>query len=96
MGTDYTSFSPLTQGWNQDPNSIIDSQGRRVFAMEKRPADWMRSREYGTLIYNGLVMLDKSDNPVRDIPGLPLTLKNKAPAWLLAGLKRCLYMHIPE
>lgn len=96
MGTDYTSFSPLTQGWNQDPNSIIDSQGRRVFAMEKRPADWMRSRKYGTLIYNGLVMLDKSDNPVRDIPGLPLTLENKAPAWLLAGLKRCLYMHIPE
>ena len=96
MGTDYTSFSPLTQGWNQDPNSIIDSKGRRVFSMEKRPADWMRSRKYGPLICNGLLMLDKTDKPVRDIPGLPLTLESKAPAWLLAGLRRCVYMNIPE
>ena len=96
MGDDYTSFSRLTQGWNENPESIVDSKGRRVFSMERRPADWIRNPKYGLLIYNGLVMLDKKDDAVRDIPGLPLTLGSKAPPWLLAGLTRCMHMHIPE
>ena len=96
MGDDLTSFSPLTQGWNEDPNSVLDSQGRRVFTMKKRPTGWIRRAQYGPLIYNGLVMLDYKDNPVRDIPGIPLTLATQAPAWLLAGLRRCIDLTVDE
>lgn len=96
MGTDYTSFSPLTQGWNEDPKSVIDSKGRQILLMEKRPADWIRKPIYGPLIHNGLVMLDHENNPVRDIPGIPFTLEATAPGWLLEGLRRCMSMEIPE
>ena len=94
MGTNCTSFSPLTQSWNEDPNSIIDSKGRQVIWMKKPPADWIRNLKYGPLIHKGLIMLDQKDKPVRDIPGLPMTLSTKAPAYLLAGLERCLGLTI--
>lgn len=96
MGTDYTSYSPLTRDWTEDPNSVIDSKGRRVFEMKERPADWQRHPRYTPLIYNGLVMLDHKDRPIRDIPGLPLTLETQAPASLLGGLRRCAKMTFPE
>ena len=89
MGTDYTSFSPLTQDWNDDPASIFDSRGRQVCLMPKPPADWCRSPKYGPLVYDGYVLLSHLDEAVKDIPGLPLTLESDPPAWLLVGLKRC-------
>ena len=96
MGTNYTSFSPLTQGWTNDLMSVIDFKGRHIFSMEARPADLMDKPVYGNLLYNGLVMLDQENNPVRDIPGIPHTLDASAPGWLLEGLRRCTYMEVPE
>ena len=96
MGTNHTSFSPLTQGWNEDPASIVDFRGRRVFQMKERPADWIISSRYRPLIYNGLVMLDHEDNAVRDIPLFPLTLEAQTPEWFLEGLRRCISTKFPE
>lgn len=96
MGTSYTSYSPLTRGWTDDPTSVVDSKGRQVFSMKKPPEGWIQNPKYGLLIYNGLVMLDHDDLPVRDIPGLPLTLETHASAWLLEGLRRCTKITIPE
>lgn len=89
MGTDVTSFTPLTQGWYGDVSSVVDSKGRQVFSMNKPPAEWKQYPEYRPLIHKGLIMLDQKDRPVRDIPGLPLTLSTKIPAFMLAGLERC-------
>ncbi|KAL9066474.1 MAG: hypothetical protein Q9161_007537 [Pseudevernia consocians] len=96
MGTDYTSFSPLTQGWTNDLMSVIDFKGRHIFSMEARPADLMGKPVYGNLLYNGLVMLDQENDPVRDIPGIPHTLDASAPGWLLEGLRRCTSMEVPD
>lgn len=96
MGTDHTSFSPLTQGWTADPDSVIDSRGRPVFALKKHEAGWIGRAQYGPLVYNGRVMLDHKNLPVRDVPGLPLTLQSEAPPWLLAGLRRCMDLKIEE
>ena len=96
MGTDYTSYSPLIHSWTTDPTSVVDSKGRHVFSMKKPPEDWIQNPNYSLLIYNGLVMLDHDDHPIRDIPGLPLTLETRAPPWLLEGLRRCTKITIPE
>lgn len=96
MGTDITSYSPLTQGWTADPDSVRDFRGRPVFSIKKHEAGWTGRAQYGPLLYNGIVMLDCKDNPVRDVPGLPLTLQTEAPAWLLAGLRRCMSFTIDE
>ena len=96
MGTNYTSYSPLTQGWSDDPTSVLDAMGRHVFSMKKRPADWVHNPKYGPLIYSGLIMLDHNDVPVRDIPGVPLTLETQAPPWLLEGLRRSSQMTYAE
>lgn len=96
MGTNYTSFSSLTKGWNEDPSSVVDLKGRRVFLMENFPADRAKNVKYGPLMYNGLIMLDHEDNPIRDIPGFPLTLETDLPGWFLGGLKRCTSAIWPE
>ena len=88
MGTDYTSFSPLTQGWTEDPATIVDAKGRQVM-FTKEPDDWEKKPRYQPLMINGYIILDHDHRPVRDIPGLPLTLANQAGGGLLEGLRRC-------
>lgn len=89
MEIDHTIFSPLTQGWNEDPDSVIDSQGSCIFNVKTLGGLYKRYqiRSFGLqqardLADNGLVMLDHKDIPLRDVPGLPLTLQTEAPAWL--------------
>ena len=96
MGTDFTSFSLLTQGWNADPKSVKDSHGRSVFSLKKIDAGWKGRAKYDYLVYDGRVMLDQKENPVRDVPGLPLTLQAELPGWLLAGLRRCMNFTVDE
>ena len=96
MGTNYTSFSTLTQGWTTDRTSVVDSKGRQVFSMEGPPAELRRKAKYESLMHDGFLLLDAKDKPVRDIPGLPLTLDTRVEAWFLEGLRRCLNLNIPE
>ena len=70
IGTHHVSFSSLTQGRTEDPDSVADSQGRRIFPMKEHPDDWIENAKYDHLVYNGLVMLDHKNNPVRDVLGL--------------------------
>ena len=95
MSLDYTSYSPITSNWTQDPSSIIDSKGRQV-ALMSRPADWTHNPKTSYLEYEGLVMLDHNNQPVKDYPGAPLTLSTKAPPHLLLGLQRCFGMITEE
>ncbi|KAM0804760.1 hypothetical protein BDR22DRAFT_547621 [Usnea florida] len=96
LGTDWTSFSPLIQGWTENPDTVRDSKGRRVFEMERPPRGWVKRPPYGHLTYNGLIMLDYENNPVRDIPGLPLTLASEHQGWLLEGLRRCTRIKVDD
>ena len=97
MGTNYTSFSPMTQGWNEeDPHTIVDPQGRQVLFMEKPPVDWDKKPVYNNLMYQDCVVLDHRRKPVRDIPGFPLTLDSTASGLFLEGLRRCHSTEIPE
>ena len=97
LGTNLTSFSPLTRGWTEDPNSMLDSKGRRVFDMETSPSDWVKEPRYGHLTFNGLIMLDHDNRAVKDIPGLPLTLSTSSQnGWLLEGLRRCTRIETKE
>ena len=96
LGTNWTSYSPLIQGWTEDPNTVLDSKGRRVFEMENAPSDWNHDPPYAHLTYNGLIMLDYENRPVKDIPGLPLTLAEGSKGWLLEGLRRCTKIEVNE
>ena len=60
------------------------------------PADFDRIPRYDHLIINNVVILDHHDKPVRDIPGLPLTLAFKVPGVYLEALRRCKHMEINE
>ena len=85
----YTSYSPLTQGWNDDNlRSMRDSHGRHAFLMPNPPPDWQHNPNSGYMMYNGLVMLDQNNRPVKDYPGAPLTLSYDAKASLVEGLRR--------
>ena len=96
MGTNYTSFSPLTQGWTSNPSSVVDSKGRQVFLMEKRPSDWNNAPVYAHLFHNGHLLLSHKNRPIRDIPGLPLTIDTEVPGWFLEGLRRCSRIEMAE
>ena len=96
MGTDYTSFSRFTQGWSEDPSTVTDSQGRQVLLMEKPRDTGAQKPVYGPLMHNGYIILDEKNEPVRDIPGLPLTLSTTAKGWFIEGLRRCLGLKIKE
>ena len=84
------------QGWSEDRDTVRDSKGRRVFDMENPPTGWDDDPPYGHLIYNKLIMLDHEDRPVRDIPGLPLTLATTTRGWQLEGLRRCTKIEVNE
>ena len=85
----YTSYSPITQGWNDDNlRSMRDSQGRHAFLMPDPPPDWQHNPYSGYMMYNGLVMLDQNNRPVKDYPGAPLTVSYDAKASLIEGLRR--------
>ena len=45
---------------------------------------------------NRLIMLDYENRPVKDIPGLPLTLAGESEGWLLEGLRRCTKIEVNE
>ena len=96
LGPDWTSYSPLIHGWTEDPDTVRDSKGRRVFKMENPPVGWDDDPPYGHLTYNGLIMLDFENRPVRNIPGLPLTLSTRSKGWLLEGLRRCTRIEVNE
>ena len=96
MGTDYTSFSPLTKGWTKDPLSVVDSKGRQVFLMEKRPSDWNYAPVYGHLFHKEHILLSHMNRPIRDIPGLPLTIDTQVEGRFLEGLRRCSKIEMNE
>ena len=96
MGLDKTSFSDLTRGWTKDPRSVRDAQGRRVFLMKQRPADWNVKAEYDLLTLNGCILLDSQNNPVLDVPGLPHTLATDIEDWFITGLRRSLKIEMKE
>ena len=96
MSLNYTSYSPVTQGWTSDPASIRDLKGRQVCLMRHPPADWTHNPKTGFLTHEGLVILDENNRPVKNFPGAPLALSNKVPAYLLEGLRRTFGMTIPE
>ena len=85
----YTSYSAITQGWNDDNlTSMTDSQGRHAFLMPASPPDWVHNPPTGYVMCDGLVMLDHNNRPIKDYPGAPLTLSHDAPASLIEGLRR--------
>lgn len=96
MSLNYTSYSPVTQDWTSDPASIRDLKGRQVCLMRSPPADWTHNPKTEFLTHEGLFILDENNRPIKDFPGAPLALSNKAPAHLLEGLRRTFGMTIPE
>ena len=96
-GTDYTSFSYLTRDWTEDPRSVLDIQGRQVLLLERPPADYVNMKvTYKPLKLYGKILLDHNNNPVRDVPGLPLTLKTDIEGWFITGLRRALKIEVKE
>ena len=98
MSEDYTSYSPLTQGWNNDMDvsTVRDSKGRQVFLMPEAPTDYTPKPRCGYLMFEGLFILDDNNRPIKDYPGAPLTLSTQAPACLMEALRRVLGMTIFE
>ena len=95
MSLDYTSYSPVTSNWTQVPYSITDGKDRQG-PLISRPADWTHSPKTAYLEYEGLLMRDYNNQPVKDYPGAPLTLSTKAPPHLLLRLQRCFGMITEE
>ena len=95
-GVNQDSFSYLTRGWNKKPWSVLDTKGRQVLLMNQRPKDHNVKVSYNPLQLNGCVLLDSDDDPVRDVPGLPLTLSTEIEGWFIAGLRRSLKMEMKE
>lgn len=97
MGVDHTSFSYLTRHWNEeDLRSVLDAEGRQVLLMKRRPDDFNERVKYDPLQLNGHVLLDSGNNPVRDVPGLPLTLDTRIEGWFITGLRRSLKIEMKE
>ena len=78
-----------------EPRSVLDTKGRQVLLMN-RPKDHNVKVSYNLLQLNGYVLLDSDDDPVRDVPGLPLTLSTEIEGWFIAGLRRSLKMEVKE
>ena len=96
-GLDYTSFSYLTRGWSRkEPRSVVDAEGRKVLLENERPADYNIEFRYDPLRLNGCILLDHENKPVRDIPGLPFTLKTGLKGYYITGLRRCLRITMKE
>ena len=97
MSLNYTSYSPKLQDWTEDPRSIRDSKGRQVCLMRRPPADYKRGPKCEKyLMCSGLVMLNDNNRPIKDYPGVPLTLSNDSPPYVLEGLRRCCGMTVFE
>ena len=92
MSLNYTSHSPLMLGWSKNPDSIQDSKGRDVCRMQRAPEDWTNNPRQGWLEFEGLVLLDLSNRPIRNFIGAPATIADTAPAWHVEGLRRTLGM----
>ena len=93
---DYTSYSPLTRDWTPDPHSIKDRKGRKVMMLSRPPLDWASNLKTSPLMFEGLIILDINNMPIRDFPGAPLTLKSTEEEWYLEGLRRCFGMTVHE
>ncbi|CAD6591572.1 MAG: hypothetical protein ASARMPREDX12_005259 [Alectoria sarmentosa] len=96
MGLNYTSYSPLTQGWIDASDAVRDSKGRQVLSMPARPADLKHNPKCDYLIFEGLVMLDQNNRPIKDYPGVPLTLSKDISDTLIAALRKCLGMTVSD
>lgn len=99
MSLDRTSYSPITRGWTDDPHSMRDSKGRQAFLMPEHPADWKHNPKCDYLMFDGLILLDQNDRPMKDYPGAPLTLGNdqsELPGYLIIGLQRYFGMTFSE
>ena len=97
MSTNYTSYSPLTLDWTEDPHSIKDSKGRELMFMPARPQDLTHNPICGHLMCEGLVMLDHNNRPIKAYPGAPRTLAVgtiEPQAFFLEGLRRVFGMTI--
>ena len=99
MSSDYTSYSPVTCNWTDDPRSITDSEGQEVMFLPARPPHLPHNPECDFLMCEGLIMLDQDDKPVKAYPGAPRTLASdviQSPGYLLQGLRSILGMTVEE
>ena len=68
-----------------------------MLLLERPPTDFVNMRvSYEPLQLNGYVLLDAKNDPVRDVPGLPLTLKTDIEGWFITGLRRSLKIEVKE
>lgn len=88
MSTDYTSYSPITAGWTEDPSSMKDEDGGDTLWLPTRPAGRKHNPDCGYLTYDGRVLLDENNRAIKSYPGAPLTLHSKVPGYFLCGLRR--------
>ena len=83
--------------------------GRVEFSLTRRKTGWdlkecrrscraMKGNgaKTGFLTHEGLFILDKNNRPIKDFPGAPLALSNKASAHLLEDLRRTFDITISE
>ena len=76
--------------------NILDHAGNEVmYAVEKPVTNDPILPEPGQyMIYNGLIMLDPDDHPIRDYPGAPRTLSSKVEAGRIEALRRVFGMQL--
>lgn len=60
------------------------------------PADFTTRGDPGVWVHNGLVILDKHDQPVKNYRGIPRVFSTKMEGFRLEGNRRVRGMKIPE
>ncbi|KAK0512895.1 hypothetical protein JMJ35_004912 [Cladonia borealis] len=99
---DITTFASAygQQHWNVDDRStwgnIRDSKGNQVLFLVEKPVRENEPESSGYMMYNGLVMLDPDDNPVKDFPGIPRCFSSKVEGGRIEALRRICGMTIPD
>lgn len=68
--------------------TVRDLKGRPVLLMDNQPDDWEEHRNGKFLIVDGLVLLDQDHHPIKDYPGVPLTVCSQPHPGFVEGLRR--------
>ena len=88
------------QHWNVNDRStwgnIQDSDGNEVLFLLDKPIRGKEPESSGYMMYNGLIMLDPDDNPVKDWPGIPRCFSSKIEGGRIEALRRICGMTIPD
>ena len=87
---DETSFVNYQKSWSADPTTwdgIVDEQGRRVF-IDGPPVISPQWKEAHWWWYEGAVLLDQDNHPLRDIPGLNRAFSSELEGWHLDALRK--------